>query len=125
VTVLKFPSSGAGEREPPGPRGPRPIYVCAPNREDMLDATRKVGLGYSKAEAQTRFYEGGLNQEIETRTFTLKTAPKWLLFWLTNQFLMHDLNWQPLSPVDEDACARLGPDPYKYGTSLRGPEKKR
>lgn len=118
MTVIKFPKSPFGV-DP----GPRKIYVCAPSHEDLLLATRKSGFGYSKKEAQTRFYEGGLNQNIDTRVSNLKTAPDWLKFWLTNQFLMHIENGQPLSLVEEDARERLGPDPYEYGERLRKPKK--
>jgi hypothetical protein len=118
MAVLRFPTASDSKR------GPRPIHVCAPSHEDRLYATRKIGLGYSRDEARTRFYEGGLNQFIETRTFTLATAPKWLKLWLMTQLEMHVQNGQPLSPVDEEARERLGPDPYKYGKGLRR-EKKR
>lgn len=118
MTVIPFPHT-PGESK----RVPRPIYVCAPSHEDLLHATRKSGFGYSKKEARTRFYEGGLNHDIDTRISNLKTAPDWLRFWLTNQFLMHIENGQPLSPVEEEARARLGPDPYVYGERLRKPKK--
>jgi hypothetical protein len=118
MVVIRFPKSpGAGDP------GPRKIYVCAPGHEDLLQATRKLGFGYSKKEAQIRFYEGGLNHGIETRVSNLKTAPDWLKFWLTNQFLMHIENGQPLSPVEEEARERLGPDPYEYGDRLRKAKK--
>lgn len=120
MSVIKFPKSpGAGEP------GPRKIYVCAPSHEDLLQATRKIGFGYSKKEAQTRFYEGGLNHGIETKVSNLKTAPDCLKFWLMNQFMMHDENGQPLSPVEEEARERLGPDPYEYGERLRKPKNPR
>jgi hypothetical protein len=120
VTVIQFPHT-------PGTiaRGPQKIYVCAPSHEDLLYATRKLGFGYSKKEARTRFYEGGLNHDIESRISNLKTAPDWLKFWLTNQFLMHFESGQPLSPVEEEARERLGPDPYEYGERLRKPKRPR
>jgi hypothetical protein len=118
MTVIRLPLPPR-ESEP----GPRQIHVCAPSHEDLRYATIKFGFGYSRREARTRFYEGGLNHDIETKTSKLKTAPKWLKFWLTNQFLMHIENGQPLSAIEEEARETLGPDPYKYGKGLRKPQK--
>jgi hypothetical protein len=89
----------------------------------MLYAAKKIGLGYSRDQAYARFYEGGINQHIETRIFTLVTAPRWLKFQLVTQLEIFVQNGQPLSPVDEETRERLGLDPYKYGKRLRRPKR--
>jgi hypothetical protein len=117
MTVIQFPKTI--ERK----RGPVPIFVCAPSYADMVHAKKKFGLGYSREEATARFYEGGGSQEIETRVFTLATAPGWLRFHIVQQLQLHLLRGQPLSPVDEETRARLGDDPYAHGKGPRKPKR--
>jgi hypothetical protein len=120
MTVIRFPlTPGAGSRSP------RPIYVRAPSHEDLPYATRKICLGYTRDEAEMRFCEGGLNLDIEAKTFTLTTLPKWLKVQVMSQFDVFIGTGQPLSEVEEDARQRLGPDPYKYGQGLRKTKRKR
>jgi hypothetical protein len=116
MTIIPFPKI-ARER-----RGPVPIFVCAPLYVDMEAPERKFGLGYSREAASTRFYEGGQSRDIETKIFSLATAPKWLKFHIVSQFLIFLAQGQPLSPVDQETRDRLGDDPYRYG---EGPGKKK
>jgi hypothetical protein len=116
MTVIKFPKSF--DAKPVR----RTIFICTPSYDDVVDAKRKFGLGYSREEAEARFFEGGSNLALETRTFTVATAPKWLKYQIVSQLLLFLAMDQPLSSIDEDALARLGTDSHKYGA---GPRKRR
>jgi hypothetical protein len=118
MTILRFPRTVASNH------GPRPIHVCAARFDDLPYAVKKFGFGYSRDEARTRFYEGGVNQHIEAAFYTVAKAPNWLKFQLVSQFGLYVQRGQPLSPVEEEASERLGPDPYKYGKGPRRPKKR-
>jgi hypothetical protein len=83
---------------------------------------RGSGLGYSREEAAARFFEGGSNRGIETRTFTVASAPRWLRYQIVSQLLLFVAMDQLLSEIDEAILAKLGRDPHKYG---KAPRKRR
>lgn len=119
MAVLRFPR--IADRSD----GPQTVhlYVCAPSHEDLLPAARKYAFGHSRKEASLRFYEGGINGHVETKTGKLENAAKWFKLWLFNQLEMHVLNGQPLSPIEEEAREILGRNPDKYGKRLRRPKR--
>jgi hypothetical protein len=125
MTVIPFPRKATGPKKAIGERGPVPIFICLPSYEDMADARPTFGLGYSREEAQLTFYAGGRNQEIQTRIFSLQTAPKWVKWWVVSQYGLFEVSGQPLSPVDEEVRKRLGVDPYRYGKGPRLPRPRR
>jgi hypothetical protein len=124
MTVIQFPKPPNGV-PPPKATKPKPIYVFAPLIDQLADSPRKLCLGYSKEEAKTRFYEGGLGSYIEPRLFVLSTAPDWVKYQLVSQLVTLREMRHPLSPVDEDALDRLGDDPHRYGKGPRRPKKRK
>jgi hypothetical protein len=115
MTVIRFPRRPAA-----GPSGPFPIYVCAPSFEEMKDTKKKFGLGWSRSEARVAFYGGDSeSQQVETRVFTLATAPGTLKFHVVHQLEIFVGLGQPLSDVEEEVRRRLGSNPFAY--SDRGP----
>jgi hypothetical protein len=120
MTILRLPKPPR-----PGPRGPRPIYVCAPSYVAMVDSKKKFGLGFTGEGAKVAFYGGDpRSQTIDSRTFTLATAPGWLKFQIVSQLELLAGIGQPLSDVEEEARARLGNNPYAYGRGPRLPKRR-
>jgi hypothetical protein len=110
MTVIRFPGTFEGKEEP------RAIYVCAPSKKDWPFAQKGgFGLGLSPEKATARFFEGGVNHGMKTRTFKVDTAPDWVKYVVVSQLMLFISLGQPLSSIDEDALAVLGRDASQYG----------
>jgi len=113
MTVIRFPK--AFEAPPEAPT----LSVCAPKQEELELAKSKFGLGHSRKEAEARFFEGGANMGMKTRTFKVETAPNWVKHQVVSQLMLFKARGQPLSPTDEEALGVLGMDAYQYGDGPR------
>ncbi len=113
MTVIRFPK--AFEVPPEAPT----LSVCAPKQEELELAKRTFGLGHSRKEAEARFFEGGANLGMKTRTFKVDTAPDWVKHLVVSQLMLFRAAGQPLSLIDEEALVALGLDAYQYGDGPR------